>query len=317
MKVSVGLAVYNGERYLEQCLDSLTKQTLDELEIILVDDGSTDHSGEICESYAATDSRIKVIHKANGGLASARQAALEASTGDYFCVCDADDWMEPDMYEKLWEKAVETGTEIVMCDYWREYDNGQRVKSVYGKKISSDNCKIIDDVLNDRFPSFLWNKMFRRDLFERFALAWETGVDMQEDYLMTLKVLQHPVSFTYLPESLYHYRRMRGGNSYTGRLTMNSYNQMLYIVEWIDSHLDACLYAMGKMHYQINVAYAGLRVAKGMTPYYYRKTSTSRLTVRQLLAERTLKSMLILLTKVLGYRFGFFVNQLLYKRVYR
>lgn len=317
MKVSVGLAVYNSESYLQQCLDSLISQTLDELEIILVDDGSTDHSGSICDQYAEKDGRIKLIHKPNGGLASARQTALVASTGDYFCVCDADDWMEPDMYEKLWEKAIETGADVVMCDNWREYDNGQCTISVYGREIPSDNNQIIEEVLNDRFPSFLWKKLFRRDLFEKFGIEWEPCIDMQEDFLMTLKILQHPVKLAYLPEPLYHYRRLRDGNSYTGRMTMNSYNQMLQIVEWIDNHLDACRYAKGKTHYQINVAYAGLRVANGMTPQYYRKTSTSRFSIGQLLAEHTLKSMLILLTKVLGFRIGFLINQLFYKKIYR
>lgn len=316
MKVSVGVAVYNGERYLEHCLDSLISQTLNDLEIILVDDGSTDSSGGICDQYAERDSRIKVIHKPNGGLASARQTALEVATGDYFCVCDADDWMEADMYEKLWEKAEETGADVVMCGNWREYDNGKSTISVYDREIPSDNSQIIEDVLNDRFPSFLWNKLFRRNLFRKFAIEWEPGIDMQEDFLMTLKVLQHPVKLACLPELLYHYRRMRVGNSYTGNITLSSYNQMLHIMDWIDGHLDADRFAVGKTHYMINIAYAGLRVKNGMSPEYYKQTSTSRLSVRDLWKEHSLKAQLILLTKVLGYHFGFFVNQLLYKIEY-
>ena len=313
----MGLAVYNGERYLEQCLDSLVNQTLSDLELILVDDGSTDSSGDICDQYAKKDSRIRVIHQPNGGLASARQAALEASTGEYFCVCDADDWMEPDMYENLLKKALETGADVVMCGYWREYEKGQHIKSVYKSEIPSDNKKIIEKILNDRFSSFLWNKMFMRDLFDRFALSWEQGIDMAEDYLMSIKVLMHPVKLVYLPKPLYHYRRMRDGNSYTGQITLNSYNQMLRIVEWFNNHLDANQYEKGRTHYQINVAYAGLRVNKGMTAKYYRETSTSRLSVRQLMREHTTKSFLILLTKILGYRFGFYINCLFYKNVYR
>ena len=316
-KVSVGLAVFNGERYLQQCLDSLTSQTLEDLEIIVVDDGSTDNSATICDLYEAKDSRIKVIRKPHGGLASARQMALEVSMGDYFCVCDADDWMEPEMYERLCDKAVETGADVVMCDYWREYGDGYSKLSVYNREVPSDNRQIISDVLNDRFPSFIWSKLFRRDVFERYALSWDPGISMQEDYLMTLKILQHPVRLAYLPDPLYHYRRMPGGNSYTNNMTMSSYNQMLCIRDWIDKHLSDNQFAAGRIHYQVNVAYAGLRVMEGMTPRYYRETSTSRLSLRELISERTLKSMLILMTKILGYRFGVLVNRLLYKRVYK
>ena len=317
MKVSVGLAVYNAERYLEQCLDSLVRQTCDDLEIIVVDDGSTDASAEICDRFASSDNRIQVIHKVNGGLASARQVALEAAIGDYFCVCDADDWVEPEMYERLRDKAVETGADIVMCDYWREYDNGRKVQASYGKEISNDNQQIACDVLNDRFPSFIWCKMFKRDLFYRFSLSWDNRVNMQEDYLLTLKVLQYPVKLAYLPELLYHYRRTPGGSGLTSTITLNSYNQMLLIRNWIDEHLSSNMFSGGRIRYQVNVAYAGLRIVEGMSSNYYRETATSRLGLKQLISEHTLKSFLILLTKLFGYRFGVLVNRMFYRIVYR
>lgn len=100
-------------------------------------------------------------------------------------------------------------------------------------------------------------------------------------------------------------------------MTLSSYNQMLRIRDWIDENLNDSMYDVGRIHYQMNVAYAGLRVMEGMTPRYYRVTSTSRLSLRELMSERTLKSMLILMTKMFGYRFGFLVNRLFYKKVYR
>lgn len=317
MKVSVGLAVYNAETYLEQCLKSLVSQTCDDLEIIVVDDGSRDASASICDRYAAIDSRITVIHKSNGGLASARQTALDAASGDFFCVCDADDWMEPDMYERLRDKAIETGADVVMCDYWREYGNGRKVQSGYGKEIPKDNKEVVCDVLNDRFPPSIWCKLFKRDLFERFTLSWDSEVSMGEDYLMTLKIFVHPVKLAYLQKPLYHYRRIRNGSSYTGTITMNSYNQMLHIRDWMEEYLSAEYYFAGRTHYQVNVAYIGLRVVEGMTSRYYRETSTSRLSLQQLLSERTIKSLLILFAKLFGYRFGYIVNRLFYKTVYR
>lgn len=317
MRVSVGLAVYNAERYLEQCLHSLVRQTCDDLEIIVVDDGSTDTSATICDCFASRDNRIRVIHKANGGLASARQVALAASTGDYFCVCDADDWVEPEMYERLSDKAVETGADIVMCGYWRECGSDHRWLSVYNKDIPSDNRLIVNDILHEFFPFFSWNKLFRRDLFVRYSLSWESGIDMGEDLLMSLRIFQHPVKLVCLPEPFYHYRRIFDGNSYTSTITLNSYNQMLFIRNWIDEHLSSNMFSEGRLHYQVNVAYAGLRVVEGMSSKYYRKTATSRLSLTQLLSEHTLKSFLILLTKLFGYRFGVFVNRMFYRMVYR
>ena len=116
MKISIAVPVYNVEKYISKCIESLLSQTQKDIEIILVDDGSTDNSGLICDDYAQKDKRIRVIHKQNGGLGAARQSGLEVASGDYFCVCDADDWVEPAMYEELCKKAIETGADIVMCD---------------------------------------------------------------------------------------------------------------------------------------------------------------------------------------------------------
>ena len=105
--ISVIVPVYNVEKYLRQCLDSIINQTYRNLEIILVDDGSTDSSGIICDEYAQIDARIKVIHKENGGLSSARNAGLDVCTsgGDFIAFVDSDDWLEPDMYERLYETS--------------------------------------------------------------------------------------------------------------------------------------------------------------------------------------------------------------------
>lgn len=315
--VSISVPVYNAEKYICQCLDSLISQTLKEIEIIVVDDGSTDKSGQLCEDYAAKDNRIIVIHKENGGLASARQVALEIARGDFFCACDADDWAELTMYEHLYKKAIETGADIVMCDYYSEYGDGISKASCYGKQIPDDNNHVLDDALNGRFPQSVWSKMFKRDLFERYNLSWEPGINMGEDFLMTLKILQYPARFAYIQEPLYHYRRMPDENSYTNRVTLNSYDQMLRIQEWIEKNINRNMYEKGIKHNLINIAFAGLRVEERMTPNYYRHTSTDRLSVTCLLKEHSLKSLVILWTKMFGYRAGLFVFQLMYRTVYR
>lgn len=114
-KVSVIVPVYNAEKYLQECVDSILRQTLTDLELILVDDGSTDSSPAICDRYAEQDARVQVIHKPNGRAASARNAGLRAASGEYVAFVDSDDWISPEMYEKM----LETGADVTLCDYVR------------------------------------------------------------------------------------------------------------------------------------------------------------------------------------------------------
>lgn len=315
--VTISVPVYNVEKYLAKCLENLINQSLQDIEIILVDDGSTDNSGRICDEFAQIDKRIVVIHKENGGLASARQAALDIASGVYFCACDADDWAELSMYEKMYRRAVETNADVVICDYVSEYGDGMAKFSRYGKEIPQENNLIIDEVLNGSFPCSVWSKMFRRDIFERYNLSWEPGINMGEDFLITLKVLQHPLRFAYLSESLYHYRRMPGEDSYTNRVTLSSYNQMVRIQDWIESNFVRSRYVRGINHYLINIAFAGLRVEEGMTPGHYRKSSVDRLGYADLFLEHSLKSLVVLWTKVFGYYAGRGIYKLMYKIVYK
>lgn len=114
-KISIIVPVYNAEKYLRECVESVLHQTLSDLELILVDDGSTDSSPAFCDAFAAQDVRVKVIHKPNGRAASARNAGLRIASGDYVAFVDADDWISPDMYEKM----LQTNADVTLCDYVR------------------------------------------------------------------------------------------------------------------------------------------------------------------------------------------------------
>lgn len=118
--VTIIVAVYNAERFIHKCVDSLLGQTYPHIEVILVDDGSPDRCGTICDEYAARDSRVRVIHQPNGGVAVARQTGINHATGQYVIHADPDDWVEPTMIEELLNKALETGADIVICDYITE-----------------------------------------------------------------------------------------------------------------------------------------------------------------------------------------------------
>ena len=121
-KVSVIVPIYKAESYLYKCIDSLLTQKLADIEILLIDDGSPDGSGMICDEYARKDSRVKVFHKSNGGVASARQCGLDHACGEYVIHADPDDWVESDMLQSLYEKAVEEDADMVICDFYYEID---------------------------------------------------------------------------------------------------------------------------------------------------------------------------------------------------
>ena len=124
--LSIIVPVYNVEKYLDQCMISLLKQTLTNIEIILVDDGSPDNCGIICDKYAETDSRIKVIHKKNGGLSDARNAGLDIATGQYICFIDSDDYIEKDMLKDMYDNIVRTGADITICNYCAVDNEGHK-----------------------------------------------------------------------------------------------------------------------------------------------------------------------------------------------
>ena len=124
-KISIIVPVYNVEQYLAECIESIKDQSLTDIEIILVDDGSPDNSGAICDDYALKDDRIKVIHKKNGGLSSARNAGLEVAIGEYIGFVDSDDWVDGEMYEVLYKNAVENQAEIAACNIAKMGLDGQ------------------------------------------------------------------------------------------------------------------------------------------------------------------------------------------------
>ena len=303
--VSISVPVYNVERYLTKCLDSLINQTLKEIEVILVDDGSTDSSGTICDQYAEKDLRIKVIHKKNGGLASARQAALELATGDYFCACDADDWVEASMYEKLYESARETKADVVMCNYYQNHSS-KGVKKITIDYESMQRKDFLSEILLGHFPHMVWNKLFKRSLFQKYRLKWEVGINQGEDMLIMMKLFQAPISVVMIQDTLYHYRIVESGNSYTQNITLSTFYQSRWVMKWAEQNIKENKYKKGIMHMKVNLSITGLRVRDGMTPQLYNKMVMKELSIKQILKYEgiTVKSIVALLTILFGYNFG-------------
>lgn len=214
IKVSVIIPIYNTEGYLRQCLDSVINQTLKEIEIICVDDGSTDNSPMILEEYAKTDSRVKVIHKANGGLVSARKVGVMAAKGRYVGYVDSDDWIELEMYERLYECAMENNAELVSSGYLLEgnyttvhldtIEEGLYCGS--GMQYLRDNVIYRLDKKETGLRASLCCKLFERELITKIQLSVSDKLTMAEDKMCLLSYILESNSVLVLKEAYYHYR---------------------------------------------------------------------------------------------------------------
>ena len=227
-RISVIVAVYQAEDYLRRCLDSIVNQTFLDWECIVVDDGSTDRSGDICDEYAANDSRLKVIHQANQGVSVTRQVGLDAARGEYVIHADPDDWVEPDWLEKLYNKITDDDTDMVICDL--ERITAKRIVYVPGCASSMDNTDLLIGLVQEDYWGVLVNKLIRRECFLRYQVAFHPEMTCMEDIYICSKLLSFPITFSYLPESLYHYDTVVNKNSLLKTDNdKNIWSRMMYI----------------------------------------------------------------------------------------
>ena len=203
-KVSIVVPVYNVEQYLEKCIGSLAEQTLHDIEIICINDGSSDKSCEILEKFAKNDKRIIVIDKENCGLASARNTGLETATGEFIGFVDSDDWIDPEFYEKLYKAACETGAEIAAAGILRKNDKKQKVRLNFKEQkiytTFEDKVNAMDTINS---PS-VWNKIYKREFTERIGLKFQ-DVRYYEDGYYTINALYYSNKLVTVPDVKYYY----------------------------------------------------------------------------------------------------------------
>ncbi len=202
-KISVIVPVYGAEKYLCRCLDSIIAQTFTEFEIILVDDGSKDGSGIICDDYAKKDCRFHVVHKKNEGVSIARQTGLNMAQGEYVIHADPDDWVEPGWLNKLYHKIVEDNTDIVICDF--EHITADQKVNWVQRPISLHKDDIIDDLLHEKVWGCMWNKLIRKECFSRYKVSFHPDMNLWEDMYVVCLLIAKGATVSYLPEVLYHY----------------------------------------------------------------------------------------------------------------
>lgn len=212
-KVSIILPIYNTEQYLRRCLDSVRNQTLEDIEIICVDDGSTDKSVKILDEYAQKDSRIKVLHKKNEGLVAARKSGIRAATGIYTGYVDSDDWIDPDMYECLYQAALSTNTDLVTCGYFLEgnyttihLDNVE--EGFYCENKMSylrDNTIYRLERKETGIRGGLWCKLFKTEMLKKVQSSIPNDISIAEDKVCLLRYILECSSAYVLKKPLYHW----------------------------------------------------------------------------------------------------------------
>lgn len=214
--ISVIVPVYKVEKYLRQCLDSLAAQTLDDIEIIIVDDGSPDGCPAICDEYAAKDARVKVVHKENGGLLSARKAGFAASIGDYIGFVDGDDWVEPDTFLNMYNSVREYSPDMVLSEFLCDYGDRAEPSEQCFEESFYDRVRLEKEIFpvmlfDGRFYSFgvnpnCWSKLVRRELIEKNLLPVDERIRMGEDAAFIYPCLLDSQSISCLKTPTYHYR---------------------------------------------------------------------------------------------------------------
>lgn len=209
--ISVIVPVYNVQEYLGECIESIINQTYTNLEIILVDDGSTDGSGEICDAYKLKDSRIRVIHKANGGLSSARNQGIECSKGAYISFVDSDDWLELDFYQNLYDSIKMTKAEIATCGrYLVSNDSKEAYYCCSCQKVYSRNDALREIFRLGSIDVAAWDKLYCSSIFK--YVRFPEG-EINEDTAIIYDVFCNVRTVVHVGKPLYNYRLRLGSIS--------------------------------------------------------------------------------------------------------
>lgn len=200
------MPAFNAGQTIARVIESFRRQTFTDWELVAVDDGSTDSTPAILDEFAKTDSRIRVIHKHNEGVACARQTGIENATGEYSIHADSDDWVEPDMLEKMYAAAKKADADIVIADFFINHPDGRQ--DIRRQKLDSSKT---DDIIYQLYAKDLfgglWHKLVRATIYDKDNIRFEPGIDFCEDKLILTKILYScpDLKITYLPEAFYHY----------------------------------------------------------------------------------------------------------------
>ena len=233
-QISIIVPIYKAEAYIRRCLDSIVAQSFTDWEAILVDDGSPDRSGEICDEYARRDSRIRVIHQENKGVAGARQTGIDNAIGEYSIHCDPDDWLEGDWLECLYSHAKSDGADMVICDFFNERPMGQEYDCQKPYELTSKT--VFRQLVEGTMHGSTCNKLLRTRLYKDFNITFPLNMVYCEDLFVICQFLSHDIKVSYVPKALYHYDKMSNSNSLSSTvksMSREAVDSLIYFTDYV------------------------------------------------------------------------------------
>ena len=212
-KISIIVPIYNAQKTIERCIDSILNQDFSDFELILIDDGSKDNSGEICDTYARKDQRVRVIHKENSGVSASRNLALREAKGEYLQFLDADDWITPNATRLLTESMETNGCDMVIADFYRVI--GERLS--HKGSIDEDGVLSREEFANnmmenpaDFYYGVLWNKLYKKSIIDEKQLCMNPKISWCEDFMFNLEYIRHCENIYVLQVPIYYYVKTKG-----------------------------------------------------------------------------------------------------------
>ncbi len=248
--ISIIVPIYKVEKYLEHCVKSILNQTIKDIEVILVNDGSPDNCGAICDELAKTDDRIKVIHKPNGGLSDARNAGIDIALGKYIGLVDSDDYIAPTMYEKLLKAIEENDCDASMCYACNIYDDDMEFRPCKTGEVEVfDDEDILDALFSKKLNNFAWNKLYNRELFDNIRYPFGK---IYEDLFTTYKIFGECKRVALDSSQMYYYRIRRDSIMGKARKVINidkfeAFNEIMEYTKGMKVHNKAVLYMQGDL----------------------------------------------------------------------
>lgn len=247
-KVSIIVPVYNVEKYLDRCMESLLNQTLKDIEIILVDDGSPDNCPQMCDDYAKKDSRVKVVHKQNAGLGYARNSGLDVASGEYVAFVDSDDYVDTSMYETLWNEACSSKMDVVFCGFRIEQRNGIWKDSNEVAERTEWNGEGVKDFILDmiacapyvkkerKYEMSVWHSIYKTSIIENNRIRFHSEREVvSEDFPFQVEFLLRANKVVYLPLVFYYY--CLNGTSLTTTFKPEKYERFKALYKLLNDQL--------------------------------------------------------------------------------
>ena len=310
MLISIIVPVYNAEKYLIVAIESILNQTISDIELILIDDGSTDNSAKICDEYAEKDKRIKVVHHENRGVSKVRNEGLQLAKGKYIGFVDADDFIEKDMYEFLIKNITNYNCDISICGYTKksEIDNSVDIVEVIENKDA-----MLRLLLQDGVEGYLWNKIIRRDLF--YGIEFPNEISIAEDMYVLWEVLKKSKKICISSKICYHY--IQHTNSLCNK------NFSIKRLDILKVHMKLfeegiCLFEKDFNKIQTRIAEENISMALIMEENHY-VNSDFQLQIKRALKSIKLKNILKMAKKKswIIYVLALRINYSLFKIIYR